>query len=63
MPLFSHLDSSIITNIKLGEEFVFPTKGKGIDLVFTKKNEKKFIHEVFYVSHPNVSLISIGQLL
>ena len=61
--LFCSLDSSVITNIKLGDEFLVPAKGKGTILVFTKKNEKKFIYEVFYVSHMNVNLISICQLL
>ena len=50
-------------NIKLGDEFIFQTKGKGTTRVFTKQNEKKFIHEVFYVPHLNVNLTSIGQLL
>ena len=57
------MDSSDVTNINLGDEFLVPTKGKGIVLVFTKQNEKKFIHEVFYVPNMNVNLISIGQLL
>ena len=61
--LFSSLDSSVVTNIKLGDDFLVPAKGKGTILVLTKQNEKKFIHEVFYVSHLNVNLISIGQLL
>ena len=50
-------------NIKLGDDFLVPSKGKGTIPVLTKKNEKKFIHEVFYVPHLNVNLISIGQLL
>ena len=61
--LSSSLDSSIVMDIKLGDDFLVPTKGKGIVLVLTKKNEKKFIHEVFYVPHMNVNPISIGQLL
>ena len=48
--LFSSLDSSIVTNIKLGDDFLVPAKGKGT------------IH-VFYVLHLNANLISIGQLL
>ena len=61
--LFSSLDSSVVMNIKLGDEFLVPAKGKGVVHIFTKKNEKKFIHEVFYVPHLNVNLISIVQLL
>ena len=61
--LFSSLDSSIVTNIKLGDDFLVLAKGKGSVPIFTKQNEKKFIHEVFYVPHLNVNLISIGELL
>ena len=61
--LFSSLDYSIVMNIKLGDEFLVPAKVKGTIPVLTKKNEKKFIHEVFYASHLNVNLISIAQLL
>ena len=61
--LFSSLDSSIVINIKLGDEFLVRAKGKGTIHVLTKKNENKFIHEVFYVPHLNLNLISIGHLL
>ena len=60
---FSSLYSYVVTNIKLGDDFLVPAKGKGFIHVLTKQNEKKFIHEVFYVPHLNVNLISIGQLL
>ena len=43
--------------------FWFQQKEKGTIPVLNKQNEKKFIHEVFYVPHLNVNLISIGQLL
>ena len=58
--LFSSLDSFVVMNIKLGDDFLVPTKGKGIVPILTKQNEKKFIHDVFYVPHLNVNLISIG---
>ena len=61
--LFSSLDSSSVTNIKLGNDFLIPTKGKVTIPLLTKQNEKKFIREVFYLPHLNVNLISIGQLL
>ena len=60
---FSSLDSSVVMNIKLGDDFLVPSKGKGTIPVLTKKNEKKFIHEVFYVPHLTINLISIGHLL
>ena len=58
--LFSSLASSVVMNIKLGDYFIVPANGKGNVLVLTKKNEKKCIHDVFYVPHLNVNLISIG---
>ena len=61
--LFSSLNSSVVMDIKLGDEFLVPAKGKGTIPVLTKQNEKNFIHEVFYVPHLNVNLISMGQLL
>ena len=61
--LLSSLDSSVVTNIKLGDDFLVLAKGKGTIPVLTKQNEKMFIHEVFYVPHLTVNLISIGQLL
>ena len=61
--LFSSLNSSIVMDIKLGDEFLVPTKGKGTIPVLTKQNDFLFIHEVFYVPHLNVNLISMGQLL
>ena len=36
--LFSSLDSSIVTNINIGDDFLVPTKGKGIVPIFTKQN-------------------------
>ena len=60
--LFSSLDSSIVMNIKLRNDFLVPSKGKGIIPVLTKQNEKKFIHHVFYVPYLNVNPISICQL-
>ena len=61
--LFSSLDSSVVTNIKLGDDSLVPAKGKGIIPVLSNQNEKMSIHEVFYVPHLTVNLISIGQLL
>ena len=57
------MDSYVVKNMKLGYDILVPTKAKGTILVFIKKNEKNFIHEVLYVSHLNVNLISVGQLL
>ena len=61
--LFSSLDSPVITNIKLGDDSLVPAKGKGIVPILSNQNEKMSIHEVFYVPHLTVNLISIGQLL
>ena len=46
--LFFSLDSFVVMNIKLGDEFLVPAKGKGIVPVFTKKNETNLR---FYMYH------------
>ena len=46
--LFSSLDSSVVTNIKLGHDSLVPAKGKGIIPILSNQNEKMSIHEVFY---------------
>ena len=38
--LLSSLDSFVVTNIKLGDDFMVLEKGKCIFLVLTKKNER-----------------------
>ena len=38
--LFSSLDSSVVTNIKLGDDSLIPTKVKGIVPVLSNQNEK-----------------------
>ena len=55
--VFSSLDSFVITNIKLGDDFLIQAKGKCTIPVLTMKNENKFIHEVFYVPHLNVPYV------
>ena len=45
--LFSSLDSSVVTNIKLGDDFLVLAKGKGIVSVQSKKNENNFIHDFY----------------
>ena len=61
--LFSSLDCSVITEIKLGDHTPVPTQGKGFFPIITKHNEKKVTKDVFYVLNLKVSLISVGQLM
>jgi hypothetical protein len=60
--LFSSIDSSIQSEITLGDDYHVKALGKGVVSVLTKKNEKKYILDVFYVPNLRHNLISIGQL-
>ena len=59
-----HLFTSIYTyatpKIKLCNDFQVQAKSKGIVFGLTKQNEKKCIHNVFYVPHIKYILINIG---
>lgn len=47
--LFSSLDSNITSEIKLGDDSNVKAHGKGVISVLTKHDEKKNIHDVYYV--------------
>jgi hypothetical protein len=47
--MFSSFDSSVTSQIKLGDDYQNKVAGKGIIVVLTKQDEKKDIHDVYYV--------------
>jgi len=61
--LFYSLDCSAIIKINLGDHTPVPTQGKGTIHLLTKHNQKKVIHDVYYVPNLKVNLISVGQLM
>ena len=45
--LFSSLDSSVVTNIKQGDEFMVPAKGKGTIPILIKKMKRNSFMRCF----------------
>lgn len=61
--MFVELDNSFKLEIKLGDEKVIKGEGKSVVNVYTKKSNKKLIHDIFYVPCLSHNLLSVGQLL
>jgi transposase InsO family protein len=59
---FSSLDSSVTSQIKLGDDYQKKVLGKGVVFVLTKQDEKKDIHDVYYVPGLRHNLMSVGQM-
>ena len=57
--IFVEMDTSVRTQVKMGNRVMVETKGKGIIGVQTKKG-KRLIHDVLYVPDLNQSLLSLG---
>ena len=60
--LFSSLDSSVISQIKMGDDYQKKVLGKGVIFVLTKEDENKDIHDVYYVPGLRNNLMSVGQM-
>ena len=54
--------SSITCQIKLGDDYQKKVLGKGVILVLTKQDEKKYIHDVYYVPGHRHNLMSVGEM-
>jgi hypothetical protein len=61
--LISSIDTSIKSEITLGDDSQVKALGKGIVYVLTKQDQKKDIHDVYYVPNLKHNLISVGQLM
>jgi hypothetical protein len=57
------LDSSISSNITLGNDHLVKVQGKGIVPILTKQNVKKDISNVYHVPELKHNLLSVGQLI
>ena len=58
--LFSSIDTSIQSEVKLGNDCKVTVNGKGVVPVYTKKNEKRNMNDVYFVSGLKCNLISVG---
>ena len=61
--MFSNLDESVKSEVKLGTDRKVSVVGKGKVDILTKKGEKKYISYVYIVPGLKHNLISIGQLM
>ena len=60
--LFTSLDSFVTYQIKLGDNYQNKFVGKGVIYVLTKQDEKKYIHDVYYVPGLRHNLMSVGHM-
>ena len=61
--LFSSLDTSIQSEVKLGNDCKVKVNGKGVIVVYAKYSKRRTIHGVDYVPSLMCNLSSVGQLL
>eukprot|EP00253_Pinus_taeda_P035659 PITA_35659 len=61
--LFSKLDQSVKSQVKLGTDSKVSVMGKGEVNILTKKGEKKTMADVYYVPGMKCNLLSIGKLV
>ena len=60
--LISCIDASIKSEITLGDHSRTKYEGKCIVLTLTKQNQKKNIHNIYYVPHLKNNVNNVGQL-
>ena len=61
--LFSFIDKTFKSKIKMGNNRTIPIVGKGSIMVCTKQREKKDIQNVYFSSGMKHNLMSVGQLI
>jgi hypothetical protein len=61
--LFSSIDTSIQSEVKLRNDCKVTVNGKGVVPVYTKDNQKINIDDVYFVPCLKCNLISVGQLM
>jgi hypothetical protein len=61
--LLSNIDSSIASNITLGNDYLVKVQGRGTVPILTKQNVKKDISNVYHVPDLKHNLLSVGQLI
>jgi hypothetical protein len=61
--LFSSIDNSFQSEVKLENDCKVTVNGKGVVPVYTKNNQRRNIDGVYFVPGLKCNLISVGQLL
>lgn len=60
--LFTRFDEKMKTKIKLGDDHLVHALGRDTVTIVNKKNEKKDIHNVYYVENLKHNLLGVGQM-
>ena len=61
--IFSMIDKNVKSQVTLGTDSKVFVMGRGKVSVLTKKGERKYISNVYYVLGMKCNLLSIGQLI
>lgn len=61
--MFANLDENVKSEMKTGIDRKVSIMGKGRVSILTKKGEKKFVPDVYYVPGRKCNLLRIGQLV
>ena len=61
--IFSFIDKSFKSKIRMGNNGTLPVVGKGSIMVYTKQGEKKEIQNVYFALGIKHNLMRIGQLI
>ena len=61
--MFANLDENVKFEVTTGTESKVSIMGKGRVSILTRKGEKKFVPDVYYVHILKCNLLSIGQLV
>jgi hypothetical protein len=61
--LFSSIDTSIKSEVKMGNDCKVTVNGKGVVPIYTKNNKRINIDDVYFVPGLKCNLINVGQLM
>ena len=61
--MFVNLDENVKSEVTTGTDNKVSIMGKGRVSILTRKGEKKFVPDVYYVPSLKCNLLSIGQLI